>query len=87
MLIAVIALVIALAALATLLLVAVVVGIRSEPTQQELSSEAAGPVTGIVRRILGVYVGKPTKSATNEDREECLAGYSADWWNTDGGSR
>ena len=87
MLIAVIALVVALAALATLLLVAVVVGIRSEPPQQELSSRPAGPVTAIVRRMLGVYVGKPAKAAADEEREECLAGYSADWWNTDGEGR
>lgn len=87
MLIAVIALVLALAVLAALLLVAVVVGIRSEPPQQELRTRAPGLVAALVRRMLGVYVGKPTKAAADEDREHCLAGYSTDWWNADGERR
>jgi hypothetical protein len=85
MLIAVIALVVALAAIAAFLFVVVVVGIHQEPSHQELSSRASGPVTAIVRRLLGVYVRKPARA--EEDREECFAGHSTDWWNTDGEGR
>jgi hypothetical protein len=40
----------------------------------------------MVRRLLGVYVGKPTDTVT-DDREECLTGQSTDWWNKGGGNR
>jgi hypothetical protein len=41
----------------------------------------------MVRRLLGVYVGRPADPPSNDDREECLAGQSTDWWNTGGGNR
>jgi len=40
----------------------------------------------MVRRLLGVYVGKPTDTITHDDREECLTGQSTDWWNKGGGN-
>lgn len=87
MLILVIALVGALAAIAALLFVAVVVGIHQEPTYQELSSRPSGPIAAIARRLLGVSIRKPADVEASEDRESCLAGHSADSWNTDGEGR
>ena len=37
-----------------------------------------------VRRLLGVYVGKPADTDAEDNREECLTGNSTDWW-TKGG--
>jgi hypothetical protein len=87
MLTAVLTLVGALTALATLLFVAVVVGIRREPPYQELSSRAPGPVSAMVRRLLGVSVRKPADADPGEDREACLAGHTADRWDEDGKRR
>lgn len=87
MLILVIALAGALAAIAALLFVAVVMGIHQEPAYQELSSRPSRPIAAIVRRLLGVYVGKPADTEADEDRESCLAGHSADPRNTDGEAR
>jgi hypothetical protein len=87
MLTAVIALVFALAAVAAVVFVAVVVGIHQEPSYKELSSRPSGLAAAMVRRLLGVYVQKPADHKTYEDREECLAGSSADWWNEDGEGR
>jgi hypothetical protein len=49
MLIAVLTLVGALAAIAAFLFAVVIVGIRQEPSDQELSSRASGPVALLVR--------------------------------------
>jgi hypothetical protein len=87
MLIAVLALVGALAAIAAFLFAVVVVGIRQEPSDQELSSRASGPVAVLVRRLLGVHVRRPADANANDDREACLAGHSAERWNTDGEGR
>jgi hypothetical protein len=84
MLTAVIALVVTLAVIAVFLFVAVVVGIHLEPPHQELSGRAEGPLAAIARRMLGVYVGKPTSAMADQDREECLAGHSTEWRNADG---
>ncbi len=84
MLIAVLALVGALAAIAAFLFVVVVVGIRQEPADQELSSRASGLVAVLVRRLLAVHVRRPADAEADDKRESCLAGQSADRWNTDG---
>jgi hypothetical protein len=83
----VLALVFALAVLATVVFVAVVVGIHSEPRYQEMTTQPQGPLTAMVRRLLGVYVSKPTDADADDDREECLTGQSTDWWNKGGEDR
>ena len=47
--------------LVVLLLVIVVIGIRQEPPTEELSEQAPSLTTVFVRRLLGVYVRKPTR--------------------------
>ncbi len=48
-----------LAILLVLLLLIVAVGIRQEPSTQELSRQASSLMAAFVRRMLGVYVGRP----------------------------
>jgi hypothetical protein len=79
----VLAVVTALAVFAAVLLVAVVVAIHSEPHRQ-MATRAQRPLAAMVRRLLGVYVSKPADAATDDNREECLTGQSADWWNKGG---
>ena len=80
MAIIVLALVLTVAVLAVVIFVAVVVGIHSEVPYQ-MSTTPRGPLAAVVRRLLGVYVGKPADTDTvGDDREECLAGNSTDWW-------
>jgi hypothetical protein len=80
----VLVLVTALAILAVLMFVAVVLGIRSESGYREMSIRAQRPLAVMVRRLLGVYVGKPADADSEDNREECLTGSSTDWW-TKGG--
>jgi hypothetical protein len=82
----VLALVFALTVFAVVVFVAVVVGIHSERHYREMTAKAQGPVGAMVRRLLGVYVCKPTDQVT-DDREECLTGQSTDWWNKGAGNR
>ena len=82
----VLALVFAGAILALVVFVAVVVGIHSEAPVQ-MSTRPRGPLAAMVRRMLGVYVGKPADTDTDDHREECLTGQSTDWWNKGGGDR
>jgi hypothetical protein len=57
--------------LVLLLLAVVVVGIRLEPSAEELKSQAPSAITAGVRRLLGVYVRKPDQPPLpNEDRGE-----------------
>lgn len=70
MLTAVIVLVPTMIILALVLFAVVVAGIKAEPPQEELSSKAPNLIAAITRRLLGVYVSKPTDA----DREACLAG-------------
>jgi hypothetical protein len=72
--------------LAAVALVAVVVAIHSEPHHQ-MATNAQRPLAAMVRRLLGVYVGKPADPPSNDNREECLTGQSTDWWNTGGEDR
>ena len=81
---AVLALVVALAVLAVVVFVAVVLGIHSESGYREMTTRAPGPLGVMVRRLLGVYVGKPADRNAEDTREECLTGNSTDWW-TKGG--
>ena len=81
----VLALVLTLAVIAVAVLIAVIVGIHSEPHFQ-MTAKAQRPLAAKVRRLLGVYVAKPTGSEA-DDREECLTGPSTDWWNKGSGGR
>jgi hypothetical protein len=83
----VLVLVSALAILTVLMFVAVVLGIRSESGYREMSTRAERPLAVVVRRLLGVYVGKPADTDAEDNREECLTGNSTDWWNKGGGDR
>ena len=69
--------------LAVVILVTVIVGIHSEAPYQ-MSTGPQGPLSAIVRRLLGVYVSKPADTDTaDDDREDCLTGNgnATDWWN------
>jgi hypothetical protein len=74
---AVIYLVIAASALVLILLGIVVTGIRREPSAAGLSSRAPSRITGLARRIAGVYVRWPDPSADADTRDTCLAGHAA----------
>jgi hypothetical protein len=74
------------AVLAVVIFVAVVVGIHSE-APYKMSTRPQGPLSAMVRCLLGVYVGKPADTDTDDHREECLTGQSTDWWNKGGGDR
>ena len=68
--------------LAVAILLAVVIGIHSEAPCQ-MSTQPQGPLSAVVRRLLGVYVAKPADTdSADDDREECLTGNgnSTDWW-------
>ena len=80
----VLALVLALTLFAVVVFVAVVLGIHSESRYQEMPTKAQRPLAVMVRRLLGVYVGKPADTGAEDNREECLTGNSTDWW-TKGG--
>lgn len=79
----VLALVLALAIAAVVVFVAVVVSIHSEPRDQ-MTVTPQGPLAAMVRRLLGVYVGRPGDAGADGNREECLTGNSAEWWSTRG---
>ena len=79
----VLALVFALAILAGIVFVVVVVAIHSEP-RNRMTTKPQGPLTAMVRRLLGVYVRESAEEDARDDREECLTGNSTDWWNKGG---
>jgi hypothetical protein len=71
MLTVLISVVFAAAALVLSLLSVVVIAIRQEPRDSELTYVAPSPVAAMVRRLLGVYVRRPTPPADSTDwREE-----------------
>jgi NADH:ubiquinone oxidoreductase subunit 6 (subunit J) len=78
MLAGVLILVLVLAAIALVLFVAMVVGMRNEPTYDELSTRPPSPLASLTRRMLGVSVRKPaTQQATantEKPREPWFAG-------------
>jgi hypothetical protein len=80
------ALVCALVIFAVVVFVAVVIGIHSERHHREMTTKPQGLVGAMVRRLLGVYVGKPVDTVA-DDREECLTGQATDWWDKGGGNR
>jgi hypothetical protein len=59
MLATVLMLVLGLAAIALVLFVALVVGMRNEPSYDELSARPPGRLASLTRRMLGVSVRKP----------------------------
>jgi hypothetical protein len=71
MLTALILFVFAVVALGLVMLAAVIAGLRSERPDERLSRRAPGPLSAMVRRLLGVYVRRPAD--TDAFREECLA--------------
>lgn len=75
-----------LAGAAATVLAMVVMGIRSE-RHYRMSSRPQGLLDALVRRLLGVYVGRSADAEDRDDREECLTGQSADWWSKGGWDR
>lgn len=58
----------------------VIIGIRREPTDAELSRKAPSLTSYLARRLLGVGVRRPDDNAT-EEPAHCLAGTtSTDLW-------
>ena len=75
-----------LAVAAVALLVMVVIGIRAEQ-RYRMSARPQGLLDALVRRLLGVYVSKPADAEDRDDREDCLTGRPADWWDRGGRDR
>ena len=76
MLIALISLVIAASALVLILLTVLVIGIRQESPTAELSTRAPSPMSGLTRRLIGVYVRRPEPTSTTETRDPCLTAHA-----------
>ncbi len=70
MLTALILVVFAVVALVVVLLTVVVVAIRQEPRNTEMSNVAPSLIAVMVRRLLGVYVRRPTPPAESTDWPE-----------------
>lgn len=70
MLTALIIVVIVAVALVLILLAVVVVAIRQEPRDMELDNMAPSVIAVIVRRLLGVYLRRPTPPADSTDSQE-----------------
>jgi hypothetical protein len=71
MLTVLILIVIAAVILVLILLVVVVIAIRQEPRDAEMSNVAPSLIAVVVRRLLGVYLRRPTTPADSTDwREE-----------------
>jgi hypothetical protein len=64
--------------LVVLLLVIVVIGIRQEPSTEELSEQAPSLIAAFVRRLLGTCVRKPYTSPNLDqcDERPCLAAHN-----------
>lgn len=87
MLAAVVIIVLALAALALVLFVGLVVGMRNEPTYDQLSARAPSPLARLARRMLGVSVRKPLTGDDDVPREPWFAGAGYTPANRDGEGR
>jgi hypothetical protein len=81
MLTALILVVFAVVGLVLVLLVVVVVAIRQEPRDMEMRNEPPSMTAVVVRRLLGVYLRRPTPPPDSAD--ECLP----DSWPTAGWTR
>ena len=57
-------------ALVVIMLAVVVVAIRQEPRDTEMSNVAPSLIAVMVRRLLGVYVRRPTPPADSTDWQE-----------------
>jgi len=62
--------VLAAGAFTLILLAVVVVAMRQEPRDTEMSEVAPSVIAVVVRRLLGVYVRRPTPPADSTGREE-----------------
>ena len=60
----------AVVALVLILLAVVVVAIRQEPRDTEMSNVAPSLIAVVVRRLLGVYLRRPTPPADSTDWQE-----------------
>ena len=65
-------LIVSVAIFVALLLAIVVVGIRKEPSSEELSEQASSPIAAFVRRLLGLHVRKPNSPLTLNQGDERL---------------
>ena len=77
MLAGVLVLVLVLAGLGLVLFVALLAGMRNEPTYDELSTRAPSPLASLTRRMLGVSVRKPVSMQGDDadtPREPWFAG-------------
>jgi hypothetical protein len=70
MLTALIMVVVAAVALVLIMLAVVVVAIRQEPRDMELDNMAPSLIAVVVRRLLGVYLRRPTPPADTTDWQE-----------------
>jgi hypothetical protein len=70
MLSALILIAVAVFALVLVLLAVVVVATRQEPRGTELNNVAPSPIATMVRRLLGVYVRRPTPPTESTDLQE-----------------
>jgi hypothetical protein len=59
--------------LVMLLLVIVVIGIRREPSTEELSEQSPSLITAFVRRLLGVHVRKPDSPSNIDQGDKALS--------------
>jgi hypothetical protein len=69
MLTALIVIILAAIALVLILLAVVVVGIRQEARSAELNDVAPSPITGLVRRLTGLSVRRPTPTAVRDRKQ------------------
>jgi hypothetical protein len=63
-------LIVALAVIALVVFVALVVGMRNEPTYDRLSTWAPSPLARLTRRMLGVSVRMPSSGQPDADQSE-----------------
>jgi hypothetical protein len=70
MLTALVLVIVAVVVLVLVLLVVVVVAIRQEPRDKEMSNVAPSLIAVMVRRLLGVYIRRPTPPTDSTDWQE-----------------
>jgi len=63
--------------LVLVLLAVVVIGMRQEPSEDELRRQAPSLMAALVRRVLGVYVRKPDPGLDERNGEPCLTASDA----------
>ena len=63
--------------LVLVLLAVVVIGIRQEPSEDELRRQAPSLMAALVRRVLGVYVRKPDPNLHEQNGEPWLTARDA----------